>query len=63
MAFLALPAHHTSFLELAARSPRTLHDLLESGDLFCPINFLKGQKWIAELKAWPGKHTDEEPVA
>lgn len=34
MAFLALPTPLMSFSELAARFPRTLHDLLESGDLF-----------------------------
>lgn len=27
---------------------------------FCPINSWKGQKRIAGLEGWPGKHTDEE---
>lgn len=34
LAFLALPTPLMSFSELPARSPRTLHDLLETGDLF-----------------------------
>lgn len=34
LAFPALPTPLVSFSELAARSPRTLCDLLESGDLF-----------------------------
>lgn len=50
LAFLTLPTLFTSFLELAARAPRTLHDLLESGDLFLSYSLFER----TETDCWAG---------